>query len=180
VLRVDLLNALAQMHMPPGVAARYVRESGTLVVPLRALRERPRGWVPGDDWDAFVVASLRRVARIVGEPIPPFGRYGAQPLDHPLAPFGFRLWNGPALEGRGGRYAPSVQWRGHGQSFRAVWSAGAWDTGTIEIDAGESGRPGSPHYADQNRAWAAGTALTLPFSDEAVRRATATQLTLRP
>ncbi|HYZ15205.1 MAG TPA: penicillin acylase family protein [Candidatus Acidoferrum sp.] len=177
-LRIDMLNALAQMHMPRDVALAYVGQSSSLVVPLRALREMPRGWVPADDWDGFVVQSLRRVRATLGETPPPFGTYGALPLLHPLAPFGFRLWNGPTLTGAGGRYAPAVQWDGHGQLFRALWIAGDWDAGTIDIDAGESGEPGSPHYDDQTDPWERGARSTLPFSDAAVAAATKTLLTL--
>ncbi len=71
-----------------------------------------------------------------------------------------------------------MQWDGHGQSFRAVWIAGDWDAGTIDIDAGESGEPGSPHYADQSAGWARFARTTLPFSDAAVRAATRSTLTL--
>ncbi len=73
-----------------------------------------------------------------------------------------------------------MQWRGHGQSFRAVWIAGDWDAGTIDIDAGESGEPGSPHYRDQAAGWARFARTTLPFSDAAVRAATRSVLTLTP
>lgn len=177
-LRNDMLNALAQMHMPPLVASAYVGESGTFVVPLRALREMPRGWVPADDWDGFVVQSLHRVRLLLGETPPPFRTYAAQPLEHPLAPFGFRLWNGPTLVGAGGRYAPAVQWNGHGQSIHAVWIAGDWDAGTLDINTGESGEPGSPHYIDQSAPWEMGVRATLPFSDAAVQAATKTLLTL--
>ncbi len=120
---------------------------------LRALRERPRGWIPHDDWDAFVLAGIRRTQTQFGAHIPPFGTWAAQRLAHPLASLGFSAWNGPTLPGRGGSYAPAVQWHGHAQSFRAVWIAGDWDNGTLDIDAGESGEPGSPHYTDESRTW---------------------------
>ncbi len=160
------------------VAAQYIGSSATLTVPLRALRERPRGWVV--DWDWFAVNALRSAVAAVGTPTPVFGVWAAQPLTHPLAPFGLSWWNGPTLVGRGGAYAPAVQNRGHGQSFRAEWIAGDWDAGTIDLDAGESGEPGSPHYADQSRAWERFERATLPFSDAAVNAATRATLTLDP
>jgi penicillin amidase len=179
-LRRDLLRAFAAAHLPADVVREYTAGTGNFVVPLRALRERPRGWVPGDDYDGFVLAALRRVQSALGSEIPTFGSYGAQPLAHPLAPLGFTFWNGPTFPGRGGSFAPAVQWRSHGQSFRAVWIAGDWDAGTIDIDAGESGRPGSPHYRDQAAGWARFARTTLPFSDAAVRAATRSVLTLTP
>jgi hypothetical protein len=34
--------------------------------------------------------------------------------------------HGPTMPGRGGSFAPAVQWNGHAQSFRAFWIAGDW------------------------------------------------------
>jgi penicillin amidase len=176
-LRRDMLGAIAAAHAS-GFAYAYPSSGPGFEVVLRALRERPRGWVPGDDYDAFVVASLRRVQRALGPTVPTFGTYAAQPLKHALAPFGFTFWNGPTMPGRGGSFAPFVQWNAHAQSFRAVWIAGDWDKGTLDIAAGESGEPGSPHYADQNAKWVNFERTTLPFSDAAVHAATRATLTL--
>jgi penicillin amidase len=177
-LRIDVMGQLAAAHLPADLAAQLPGTGPGFEIVLRALRERPRGWVPHDDYDAFVVASLRRVQHAFGEQIPTFGVYAAQPITHPLAQFGFSLWNGPTFAGRAGSFAPAVQWHGHGQSFRAVWIPGDWDNGTINIDAGESGEPGSRHYSDQAAAWARFARTTLPFSDAAVRKATVTTLIL--
>jgi penicillin amidase len=177
-VRRDLLGAISAAHLSGALASAYPGTSPGFEVVLRALRERPRGWVPGDDYDAFVVASLRRVQKSFGAEIPAFGTYAAQPLKHALAPFGFSLWNGPVMPGRGGSFAPFVQWNLHAQSFRAVWIAGDWDHGVMDVAAGESGEPGSPHYADQNANWVTFGRTTLPFSDAAVRAATRSTLTL--
>ena len=177
-VRRDMLAAIARAQLPPPLAAAYPSTGPGFEIVLRALRERPRGWVPNDDYDAFTVASLRRVQAALGSDIPSFGTYAAQPLKHALAPFGFTFWNGPTMPGRGGSFAPFVQWNSHAQSFRAVWIAGDWDRGTIDIAAGESGEPGSPHYADQNANWERFGRTTLPFSDAAVRAATRSTLTL--
>ena len=177
-VRRDMLGAISAAHLPSELAKVYPSTGPGFEVVLRALRERPRGWVPNDDYDAFAVASMRRVQTALGPEIPAFGTYAAQPLKHALAPFGFTFWNGPTMRGRGGSFAPFVQWNAHAQSFRAVWIAGDWDNGTIDIAAGESGEPGSPHYADQNAAWVKFARTTLPFSDAAVRAATKSTLTL--
>ena len=177
-VRRDMLSAIAAAQLSEKLAKAYPSTSPGFEVVLRAMRERPRGWVAHDDWDRFVLESLQRVGKQFTGEIPTFGTYAAQPLTHPLAPFGLTEWNGPTMPGRGGSFAPSVQWNGHAQSFRAVWIAGDWDNGTIDIAAGESGEPGSPHYADQNARWTAFQRTTLPFSDAAVRAATKTTLTL--
>jgi penicillin amidase len=177
-LRLDMLGTLSAEHLPVWLAPHYPGSGPGFEIVLRALRERPRGWVPGDNYDAFVVASLRRVQTALGAEVAPFGTYGAQPLTHPLASLGFSVWNGPTMPGRGGSFAPAVQWNNHGQSFRAVWIAGDWDHGTIDIDAGESGEPGSPHYTDQTAGWIRFARTPLPYSDAAVRAATVSTLTL--
>lgn len=179
-MRRDMLGAISAAQLPADLAKAYPSTGPGFEIVLRALRERPRGWVPNDDYDAFVVASLRRVQAAFGGEIPEFGTYAAQPLKHALAPFGFSFWNGPTMPGRGGSFAPFVQWSSHAQSFRAVWIAGDWDQGTIDIAAGESGEPGSPHYADQNAQWISSGRTVLPFSDAAVRAATRSTLTLTP
>ncbi len=177
-VRRDLLGAISAAHLPGQLANVYPATSPGFEVVLRALREHPRGWVPNDDYDAFVVDSLRRVQKSLGADIPTFGTFAAQPLKHALAPFGFTFWNGPVMPGRGGSFAPFVQWNIHAQSFRAVWIAGDWDHGVMDVAAGESGEPGSPHYADQNAKWVKFERTTLPFSDAAVRAATQSTLTL--
>lgn len=177
-VRRDLVGALAAAHLPPALARAYPPTGTGFEVVLRALRERPRGWVPRDDYDAFVKGSLQRVAAASNGDTAPFGTYAAQPLEHALAPFGFKLWNGPTLPGRGGSFTPAVQWNNHGQSFRAVWIPGDWDNGTIDIAAGESGEPGSPHYRDQSDGWIHFARTRLAFSDAAVRAATVSTLTL--
>ena len=177
-LRRDMLAQIAADHLPPALVSGYPRSGPGFEVVLRALRERPRGWVLHDDYDAFVIASMLRVANRFGSTVPPFGTYAAQPLTHALSGFGLTLWNGPTFPGRGASFAPAVQWDGHGQSFRALWIAGDWDAGTIDIDAGESGEPGSAHYTDQADGWARFARTPLPFSDAAVKAATRTTLTL--
>jgi penicillin G amidase len=177
-LRRDMLGTLAAAHLPSWLSPSYPATAPGFEVVLRALRERPHGWVQGDDYDAFVMSSLRSVAKKFGAEVPTFGTWAAQPLKHPLAAFGFKNWNGPTMPGRGGSFAPAVQWNDHAQSFRAVWIAGDWDHGTIDVDAGESGEPGSPHYADQNAAWQRFDRTPLPFSDAAVRAAMVSTQTL--
>jgi penicillin amidase len=177
-LRRDMVAEIARLHLPEPLAAVEPESGAGFEVVLRMLRERPHGWVPHDDYGAFVLASLNRVHQRLGDAVPAFGEWAKQPLKHPLAPFGFRAWNGPTMPGRGGSFAPAVQWNDHAQSFRAFWIAGDWDRGTIDVDAGESGEPGSPHYTDQNAGWVRFTRTALPFSDAAVRRATVSTLTL--
>jgi penicillin amidase len=180
-LRRTAVAMLVAHHLSKQQANAYFSDSIGFTVLLRALRERPRGWVEHDDYDAFLVVAMQRARATIGSAeIPEFGTYGAWTVQHPLAALGFSLWNGPHFIGHGGSYAPAVQWNGHSQSFRALWIAGDWDAGGIDIPSGESGEPGSEHYRDLGTRWEAHARTPLPFSDDAVTRATKHILTLTP
>ncbi len=179
-LRLAAAADLAAAHLPAALSARYMAPNARFVLLMRALREHPRGWFAGDDPDAFLVAELRAVVRRFGRDAVAveYGEADAVTAAHPLAPFGFSLWNGPRVAGQGGRYAPAVQGASIGQSFRAVWDVGNWDAGGIDIPLGESGEPGSPHYRDLAARYARHVLTALPFSDAAVARAARTTLVL--
>jgi penicillin amidase len=181
-IRGVALADLVTSHLPRFAAEAYLQNGPAFVTLMRALRQRPRGWFPNDDPDAFLAAETRaavkrygkdRIATAYG------GAYAVVPT-HPLAGFGFGFWNGPRLEGSGGSYAPAVQGPLLGQSFRAVWDVGAWDRGGIDIPDGESGEPASPHYTDLAARWPAHALTPLPFSGDAVARSARATLTLAP
>ena len=52
----DLIAA----HLSAATATGYLRDGPAFVTLMRALRERPRGWFPHDDPDAFLVAACFR------------------------------------------------------------------------------------------------------------------------
>jgi penicillin amidase len=176
---------LVRMHMPPLVADEYLNRDGgeAFVATLRALRERPRGWVPNDDYDAFLVRAARasledlRHRHLLGVT---WGDAGARTARHPLSFIGIDAFNGVRFPGGGDGYSPHVQAPQNAQSFRAVWDVGNWNAGGMVIPLGESGEPGSPHYRDLAPTWLAGTLVPLPFGDPAVRRAAAETLELDP
>ena len=184
-LRRSANARLISMHLPPELAARYLQSHGGLavVVLLRALREKPHGWVPADDYDAFLLGSLHdavaelRAAHELGKT---WGEAGRRVARHPLAGFGWHGWDGTPFPGNGSSYSPHVQGLDVTQSFRAVWDVGNWDDGGIVIPQGESGEPGSPHYRDLAPDWLNGTLVPLPFSNAAVERAAASSFTLAP
>ncbi len=184
-LRRSANARLISLHLSPGLAARYLASHGGLavVVLLRALRERPHGWVPADDYDAFLLASLEdavaelRAAHQLGKT---WGEAGRRVARHPLAGFGWHGWDGTPFPGNGSGYSPHVQGLDVTQSFRAVWDIGNWEAGGIVIPQGESGEPGSPHYRDLAPDWRSGTLVPLPFDDAAVQRAAASRFELTP
>ncbi len=184
-LRRAATERLVRLHMPRELGLRYLSSEGgaALVALMRALRERPRGWVPHDDYDAFLVAATRDALnglRSRKQLDATWSQIGARTAQHPLAGFGLAMWNGVGFPGSGDGYSPHVQAPANAQSFRAVWDVGNWDAGGLVAPQGESGEPGSPHYRDFAAAWIAGDLVPFPFNDAAVRAATRETLELRP
>jgi len=185
VLRRSAAARLVGYHMSPSVGEGYLEsdEGAAFVAVMRALRERPRGWVPGDDYEAFLIASMRDAVaalqkhRAYGDD---WAAFGARIAEHPLAGFGLGMWNGVRFPGYGDPYSPHVQGPVNSQSFRAVWDIGNWKAGGIVIPQGESGEPGSPHYRDGAEQWLQGDLVPLPFDDADVARAAQETLTLTP
>ena len=182
-LRVVATGDLVAMHLSSDIASSYLSEGPGFVTLMRALREAPRGWFPNDDRNAFLVREVRESVRRWGSLAAlaqPYGNAYAAVARHPLSSFGYHGWDGTAVAGQGGSYSPAVQGLVLGQSFRAVWEAGAWDAGGIDIPLGESGEPGSPHYRDLAPRFLAHALTPLPYSDAAVARAARGTLTLSP
>ena len=184
-LRRAATERLVRLHMRAELGRRYLAaDAGSaFVAVVRMLRDRPRGWVPRDNYDAFLVAALGDVAsglRARGQTETRWSELGARTAQHPLAGFGLAMWNGERFPGFGGPYAPHVQAVANAQSFRAVWDVGNWDAGGLVIPQGESGKPGSPHYRDLAQTWLHGDLVAFPFTDLAVARARAAAFQLVP
>lgn len=65
-------------------------------------------------------------------------------------------------------------------SYRQILDVGAWDRSLAVNTTGQSGHPRSPHYFDQNVLWRQGRYHPLPFTREAVEKATVHRLELTP
>ncbi len=65
-------------------------------------------------------------------------------------------------------------------SLRMVADVGNWDECRWVIPAGQSGNPLSPHYDDQLPLWQKGTGVQIPWTPEAVEKATVATLKLVP
>jgi penicillin amidase len=65
-------------------------------------------------------------------------------------------------------------------TMRMVMDVGAWDEMRIVLAAGVSGNPLSPHYRDMFEMWKKGECARMAFSEEAVRHAAVSTLSLVP
>jgi penicillin amidase len=68
----------------------------------------------------------------------------------------------------------------HGASYREIIDTSDWDRSVTTNTPGESGNPGSRHYADLAQDWAAGRYHPLPYSRRAVEAAAEERILLEP
>ncbi len=68
----------------------------------------------------------------------------------------------------------------HGASFREILDPGDWDRSVATNVPGQSGQPGSPHYADLLPLWAEGKYFPLLYSRKKIEAAATERLVLEP
>lgn len=68
----------------------------------------------------------------------------------------------------------------NGASYRHILDLADWDRSVFTSVPGQSGQPGSPHYADLLPLWAEGKYALLPFTRQAVEKLTRHRLLLEP
>ncbi len=164
---------------------------------LRELRSPAPRWF-GDDpaagRDAVLVASLRDAVAEARETLggdPAKWRWGAlhkTPFVHALSTDATRkaLFDLPSPE-RGGDGTTVNSTGGgqghlqtHGASFREILDLADWDRSVATNVPGQSGQPGSPHYADLLPLWAEGRYFPLLFSREKIEEVAKERLVLEP
>ncbi len=99
-----------------------------------------------------------------------------------------RTWSrGPYPVGGDGTTVNATYWRTRYPfsvtecpTARMVVEVGNWDDTVLVVSTGQSGRPWSPHYADQIDGWLHVSPQIFPFSAEAVDAATVGRLVLLP
>ena len=67
-----------------------------------------------------------------------------------------------------------------GASFREIVDVAVWDRSLWTNAPGQSGSPGSRHFADLARSWSTGQYFPMSFSEAAVGAAAESTLTLSP
>jgi penicillin amidase len=155
----------------PGFAYQWRKQE----TPLRALlSQRLPDTLPDrrqGDWRTFLLAVLRQSVaglkrehegkRLSGLP---WGEVNVVRVQHPFSkamPVAGRLLDMPEVPGACNGFCVKVLHGVHGGSERLVVSPGHPGDGILHMPGGQSGHPFSPHYRDQQPAWAAGRPL--PF-----------------
>jgi penicillin amidase len=182
---------LSEKHLGPDLVNDYLGRAGLSVMPL--LQPTP-AWFDGTPaaardrlmLDALAVAVDRvRTAGAKQDP-PTWGDVHALMFKHPLAitqagrarfdigPFALSGYSGTVLS-----TFPATDVAG-GASFREIVDVSDWDRSVWTQAPGQSGSPGSPHFADLARPWSSGTYFQMAFSTAAVEASTEAVLTLRP
>lgn len=137
------------------------------------LRSRPAGWVPQNDWDAWLLQqfadALQEGRRRQGTPVTKWrwGRMLQWTLAHPVGkqlPFVNRFFDiGPVpMSGSGTTVKQTTSTLG--PSERMVVDFGDLDSSVQNLVAGESGSVASPHYKDQWPAYYVGNSFPMEFN----------------
>jgi penicillin amidase len=165
------------------------------------LAKQPARWLPpgyadyGNLLTAAVENAVRQARSVVDEPsrdnsLSPsdlgqwkWGKNYPVEIDHlvlsQLPVIG--RFTGPGLHPlSGSNYTVKAVGRGFGASERLTWNFANFDESTLNVVTGESGIFLSPYYMDQWAAWYGGSTFAFPFSQAAVDKHRAHEMTLEP
>ena len=157
----------------------------------RTLADRPSKWLPRayKNYDELLLAAadaaVKRLAQdSQSQRVADWSWRNFNSLDmlHPLGHEGF-LKTVFSITGKpqsGTVYSVRAATKTHGPAMRFVANPANWDESILLITSGESGQPGSRHYADQFSYWNEGRPILAPFSDAAEAKARKHTLTLKP
>ncbi|MGA3197577.1 MAG: penicillin acylase family protein [Terriglobales bacterium] len=155
----NVLSKQPERWLPPGYS-----DYGSLLTAATENALKKTG-VPSDltQWkwgDDYVV----EIKHPVLSQLPLIGRFTG-PGRHPLS---------------GDNYTVKAGGHNFGASERATWNFANFDQSTLNVVTGESGVFLSPHYMDQWNAWYGGSTFVFPFSESAVEKHRAHEMTLLP
>ena len=136
------------------------------------LRNRPAGWVPNDDWNAYLLAAfhaaLEQGRKLQGSPISKW-RWGHAlhwKFEHPVGkqiPLADYFFNLGPVEMSGSGTTVKQTTLSLGPSERMVVDFGDLDRSVQNLVVGESGAVASSHYKDEWPAYYVGTSFPMEF-----------------
>ncbi len=165
------IRAALISDLKPKLAATFLPRSH---VTQTLLSTRPRGWVPHDDWQAWMLLHLEKALadgrQKQGSPMSHWmwGQLLQWNIEHPVGKqlpvvSGFFDVGPIPMSGSGTTVKQTTKTLG--PSERLVVDFGDLDRSTLEIPMGESGMVASPHYKDQWSAYYQGTSFPLEWTD---------------
>jgi penicillin G amidase len=164
------------------------------------LTKQPARWLPPGyaNYDALLTAAVENVVRQTQSTANPQANESTAPSDLNQWKWGedypveidhlvlkqlplIGRYTAPGLHPLSGSTATVKQvGRDFGPSERATWNFANFDESALNLVTGESGIFLSPYYMDQWSAWYGGSTFVFPFSEEAVERQRAHEMTLEP
>ncbi len=176
----------------------YARSARGLEILLAALEKPEQVWFgpkPVETRNELMKKTLAAAVKKVQQPLGEdsrkwsWGRLHQATFSHPLADLGpeyakaFNLGpaprSGDAQTPNNTRHDEKFQ-QVHGASYRHLFDLADWDRGLATSVPGQSGQPGSPHYADLLPLWEKEEYFPLLFSRAKVEKHTWHRLVLRP
>jgi penicillin G amidase len=166
----------------------------------KVLTERPRKWLPSPfkAYDELLIAAADRgIARLEEQTKSPriedwaWKKFDSLDMLHPLgrSPGNSRwstqrlLWDFLSITDQpqsGTAQSVRAATQHHGPAMRFVANLANWDESIMLLPAGQSGQPGSRHYADQFASWYEGKPIYQAFSDGAEAKTRKHTLALKP
>jgi penicillin amidase len=193
----ELLDGFYRPHVPARLLD-FAASRDRVPVLLAALQKPDAAWFgdrPAEGRDRLVYTTLRSAVGKLRELLPgdakdwSWGRLHTTTFRHPLAGLGpaygkaFDL--GPVPR-PGDAHTPNAATHNakfehtSGATYRHVLDLADWDRGVATSAPGQSGQPGSPHYADLLPLWQRGEYFPLAFSRARVEAVTHHRLKLTP
>jgi penicillin G amidase len=190
-----LRRLLAEGHLDGSLAAEYLkREADVLVPSLTKPSEAWFGAQPANKRDALLESALVAAVGVLKPAMGSdmgawtWGRLHAATFTHALAPTGeaarMRFNVGPFPRAGYGDTVFSTSGLQYSQSdgatFREIMDVADWDRSVGTSAPGQSGQPGSPHFDDLARLWAAQQYFPYSFSQALVDKNAEATLVLAP
>lgn len=153
------------------------------------LEKQPKRWLP-EKYESYESLLAAAVEAAVSNPEAPkdlttwrWGQFSPIDIEHPVLgrlPLIAR-WTGPGLHDQsGGGLTVKQVGRTFGPSERYTADLSDFDQSTLNTVTGQGGNFLSPYYMDQWNAWYEGTTFSIPFSEQAVEKARAHEMELKP
>jgi len=193
----ELLREFYRPHVPEKLREGVTGRAGVPV--LLAALEKPDAFWFGDNPKAgrdrllqttFIAAVAKLKELLPGDDDKrTWGQLHVTPFRHPLSGLGSAYAKAFSLDSvprSGDSSTPNAASHNAkfeqtgGASYRHIFDLADWDKGIATSTPGQSGQPGSPHYADLLPLWAKGEYFPLAFSKRKVEEVTQQRLILKP